>query len=261
MSRPAALALALALLPPATALAAFDPPLHVDSTVDDCEVRFSPRLTQGAYRRFVREFGSVSAFKPGASPDPLGRWNVSLDVEAIFFSVEDHSAAWNDTFTHPDAEHELGSDKMFPKLRLRVGVTDRLDLGAFYTENWNANYGWVGLEAKYAVLDQRDGRPFSLAVRGAYTKTIRVADMDMHAVSADVSIGRTFWNVLTPYVGLGSDAVLARETSDAVALETESLVVPRLTTGFDVRWWRLAVGAEAHVSALTSYQAHVSAVF
>jgi hypothetical protein len=39
----------------------------------------------------------------------------------------------------------------------------------------------------------------------------------MHAVSADVSIGRTFWKVLTPYLGVGSDAVLVRETSDFAA--------------------------------------------
>jgi hypothetical protein len=83
----------------------------------------------------------------------------------------------------------------------------------------------------------------------------------MHAVSADVSIGRTFWKVLTPYLGVGSDAVLVRETSDAVNLKSEAILVPHMTAGFEVRWWHLGIGAETNFGALASYQAQVSAVF
>lgn len=261
MVRAATLALALVLMLPARAIAAYDPDLHVDPSVDDCEVRFAPELTQGAFRRFAREFGSVSAFKQGSSPETLGRWNVSIGVEELLFSVEEKASAWNDTFTHPDSSHELGSDKAFPKLRLRVGVTDDVELGAYYAENPEANYGWAGLELKYRLLDQRDGTPFSLAARGAYTKTLYVGDMDMHAVSTDVSIGRTLWKVLTPYLGVGADTVLVRETSEAVELESEAIFVPRLTAGAEVRWWHLGIGAEIHVAALTSYQVQVAAVF
>jgi hypothetical protein len=103
--------------------------------------------------------------------------------------------------------------------------------------------------------------PVTLAVRGAYTKTLYVADMNMHAVTADVSVGRTFWNVLTPYVALGSDAVLVRETSKAVDLKDERLLVPHVVGGFEARYWHVAAGAEVQVSAVTSYQVQVSAVF
>jgi hypothetical protein len=260
MSRIPAVPFLLALAVPATALSA-DVVLHVDPSVKDCEVRFAPELTQPAFRRFAREFGSVSAFKQGAPPTTLGRWGVSVDVEQIFFTVDETSAAWNDTFVHPTAEHWLGADKRFPKLRLRVGVADDVEVGAFFTKSPEANYGWLGLEGKWTVLSQRGDMPVALAVRGAYTKTLYVADMDMHAVTADVSVGRTFWNVLTPYVALGADGVLARETSSAVDLKAERLVVPHAAAGLEVRWWHLAVGAEAQVSALTTVQAQVSAVF
>jgi hypothetical protein len=260
-------ALFLVMLVPAIALAHGehghppDPDLHVNPSLDDCSVEFAPELTQDAFHRFAREFGSVSAFKHGAPPTTLGRWGFAAGVELIAFSVEEKSAAWNDTFAHPDAYHELGSDKKFPKLRLQLGVTDHLDVGAFYTENPNANYGWLGVEAKYGILSQRDDAPIALAVRGAYTKTLYVTDMDMHALSVDVSAGRTFWNILTPYVGVGTDAVLARETSDAVDLRDEAVVVPHLTAGFEVRYWHVAVGAEGQLSALNTVQAHVSAMF
>jgi hypothetical protein len=204
MATPRIAPIGLVLLLPATALAhgpgghPADPNLHVDPSLEECSVVFAPELTQPAYRRFLREFGSVSAFKRGAPPTSLGAWGVSAELEWIFFSIEDKSAAWNDTFAHPDAYHELGSSLSFPKLRLRVGVTDDLDVGAYYSKSPNANYGWLGLEAQYAILQQGDDMPIALAVRGAYTKTLYVADMDMHAISADVTVGRTFWKVLTP---------------------------------------------------------------
>ncbi len=250
------------LLLPAAAPAA-DAPLHVDPSVKECSVRFAPELTQSAFGRFAREFGSVSAFKQGAPPATLGLWGFALDVEQIYFSVEDRSAAWNDTFVHPDADHWLGADQSFPKLRLRVGVTDDLDVGAFYTKNLQANYGWVGLEAKYAILQQREDMPIALALRGAYTKTLYVADMNMQAFTADVSVGRTFWDVLTPYLAVGSDAVLVREISNAVALKSERQLVPHATVGLEARYWHVAVGAEAQmaVRAPTSYLVQVSAVF
>ena len=135
MANAHALLVALVLMVPATALAhgsagqAIDPPLHVDPTLEDCSVVFSAGLSQDAFRRFAREFGSVSAFKPGATAAPLGRRGVTFGIEQLSFPVEDHSDAWNDTFAHPDAEHELGDSQSFPLARARVGVTDRFDLG------------------------------------------------------------------------------------------------------------------------------------
>ncbi len=253
-------ALSLALLLPAAARPDH-PTLHVDPSLKDCSVRLAPELTQDAFHRFAREFGSASAFKQVAPPETLGRWGVSLDVEQLMFKVDEASAAWNDTFVHPAEDHWLGEDKSFPMLRLRVGVTDSVEVGAFYTENPNANYGWLGLEVKYAVLEQSEEMPVALAVRGAYTKTLYVADMNMHAVGADVTVGRTFWRSLTPYLGLGVDTVIVQETSPAVSLKSEVIPVPHGTAGVEVRYWHVAIGAEAQLAALNTFQARVSAVF
>jgi len=238
-----------------------DPNLHVNPALKDCEVWFAPELTQGAYHRFVREFGSASAFKLMAPPTALGRWGVSLAVEGIAFTVEEHSDAWNDTFAHPDAYHELGSHKEFPKVRARVGVSDRLDLGAFYTENPEANYGWVGLEAKYTALRQAPEMPVTLAVRGAYTKTLYVHDMDMHALTADVAAGRSYRGWVTPYVGLGGDLVFARERSDVVDLKDEWVLVPHAIAGVEMRYRFATLGAELNQAALTHFQVQVAARF
>jgi hypothetical protein len=57
--------------------------------------------------------------------------------------------------------------------------------------------------------------------------------------------------------------VLARETSDAVDLDREALVVPHATAGLEVRVWHVSVGAEAQAprNAPASFQWQLSAVF
>ena len=238
-----------------------DPNLHTDPSVSDCEVRFASNLTQSAFHRFAREFGSVSAFKQGAQASTLGRGNVAVGLEYMTFGVEEHAAAWNDTFVHPDATHELGSRLTFPKLKARVGVADDTDLGVYFAMNPQSNYGWLGFDAKQVLLRQSDEMPVTLSVRGAYTKTLFVSDMDMHTVSAGASVGHTFWNRVTPYLGAGADLVIARETSPAVDLSTEVVLAPHALGGVEVTFWHLAVGVEAQVASVSSAQIQTTFVF
>ena len=260
------LLVALLLLAPATALAhgpngVIDPPLHVDPTLEECSVIFSADLTQDAFRRFTREFGSVSAFKPGATAAPLGRGGFTFGLEQLNFGLDDHSDAWNDTFAHPNADHELGDQQSFPLARARVGVTDRLDFGAYWTRNPKANYGWLGLETRYAFANSGGDSPVNFAARAAYTKTLYVNDMDMHAITAELAGSRTLWNRLTPYLYVGGDVVIARERSDVVALHAETQVVPHVVGGAELSLWHMMLGGEVSVAALTSYQLRVAAAF
>ncbi len=67
--------------------------------------------------------------------------------------------------------------------------------------------------------------------------------------------------MFTPYLGLGNDLVLVRETTDAVELHSEVQFAPHLVGGFEVRYWQVALGAEAHLAELPSFQAQLSLVF
>jgi hypothetical protein len=251
----------VALLAFPTVARADDPVLHVDPTTEECEVRFAPGLTQASYHRFVREFGSASAFKQMGAPLVLGKKRLSFGVEYMAFSVDETADAWNDTFVHPDSTHWLGSEKRFPKLKLRVGLGANTDVGAYYTMNPLSNYGWIGIDAKHALLRQAEEMPVTVAVRGAYTKTLFVDDMDMHALSTDVSVGRTFKYGITPYVGLGADMVLARETSPMVELDTEYVTDGHAFAGVEVALWRMIIGAEALYATIPTAQAQVAFVF
>jgi hypothetical protein len=139
-------------------------------------------------------------------------------------------------------------------------VSDDLDVGAFFTRNPNANYGWLGIDGKYRLVSQDDNKPVSLALRGAYTKTLYVSDMDMHSLTADVSVERRVGGILRPYLGLGADGVFARETSGTVSLRNETSIVPHLLSGVDMNLGRVSVGAEFTWGARSSMQVQVAAL-
>jgi hypothetical protein len=236
-------------------------PLHVDPSVDDCSVRFASTLTQSAFHRFTREFGGVSAFKQMASAATLGRGRIAVGIEMMSFRIDEWSDAWHDTFVHPNDHHPLGSDKQFPKIKVRVGATDNLDIGAFYSSNPRANYGWAGVDARYRLVNATAKRPLSFAVRGAYTRTLYVDDMSMHAFTADLSADRRFWREVRSYVGVGADAVIARETSASVTLRDERIIVPHVFGGIDVPIGRrLAIGAEFTVGARPTVQLQIAGI-
>jgi hypothetical protein len=66
---------------------------------------------------------------------------------------------------------------------------------------------------------------------------------------------------LRPYFGVGGDGVFARETSDAVSLHNENMLVPHVFGGVDATLWRrVTVGAEITGGAIWSTQVQVGAV-
>src|SRR5690349_5012117 len=71
-----------------------DPNLHTDAKLKDCSVVFSSELSQDAFERFATEFGGVSAFKQSSPPTTLGQWGFAVDIEQVWFEVDEKSDAW-----------------------------------------------------------------------------------------------------------------------------------------------------------------------
>ena len=140
------------------------------------------------------------------------------------FHVEDHSDAWNDTFAHPDATHELGSDLSFPKFRIRVGVTRR--------HSTSARTGRAKPGRQLRLARARDEVRTAPPERGPGRSACRCAapgprrstsaDMEMHAPSpADAEAGRhVLEHASRPTWAWAATGDRPRETADAVSLRT-----------------------------------------
>lgn len=222
-----AVAMAIALTQPQIASAQGDhghPHLHVNPRWKECSFQLDASLTQAAWRQFTQEAGLVAYFRPLSDATPMGKGKFELSILQWETRIDDHDAAWNDTFVHPDSTHWLfeGSGLQFPGLMVRAGVSDRTDVGVYVTKNPNANYGFFGAQVQQNILQRND---WAAATRLSFMSLYGPDDLDFAVVGWDFVASREFeltsWAALSPYAGVSSYFTMSREKSPVVDLDNE----------------------------------------
>jgi hypothetical protein len=203
--------------------------LHVNPRWDECSFQLDPALTQQAWRQFTREAGLVTYFRPLADARPMGAGHVELSILQATTEIDDTDAAWNDTFVHPDETHWLheGSGLPVPGLMARAGVTGRLDVGAYFTKNPNANYGIYGAQAQYNIARGRNA-DWAVSTRASFVSLYGPEDLDFTVYGVDVLASKAFpvarWASVSPYAGVSGYLNSSHEKSDVVSLEDENIL-------------------------------------
>lgn len=225
------------------------PVLHVNPRWKECSFQLDGALTQRAWRQFTGEAGVVTYFRPLIDAAPMGKGRWELSAVQWKTGIDDADAAWNDTFVHPDSTHWLfeGSGLQFPGLTARVGVSDRTDVGVYFTKNPNANYGFYGVQVQQNVLnDVRGG--WSASVRGSVVSLFGPEDVDFQVYGADLVASRRILFLsdrvaLSPYASVSASLSRAHEKSDVVALDNERVTGVQATAGasLQVAGVRLAI--------------------
>lgn len=243
------------------------PQLHVNPRWDECAFQLDPSLTQEAWRQFTREAGMVTYFRPLRDARAMGAGNFELAVVQSTIGIDDHDAAWNDTFVHPDSTHWLfeGSGLPVPGLLGRAGVTDRLDVGAYFTKNPNSNYGFAGAQAQYQVLRQ-DHTGFDASARGSVVTLFGPEDLSFQVYGLDVVASRQFrtfasWLTIAPYVSASGYLASSHEKSDAVALDDERVLGAQATVGAVAQISVARIAFEYNTAAVNSRSIKVAIGF
>lgn len=244
-------------------LATFAPPssaqvLHVNDTWDNCAIVIDPALTQQAWHQFVTEAGLVTYFRPLSAAKPLGRGHFEVAALNWGTMIDDADPAWNDTFSHPNPTHWLfdGNALLIPGLMLRMGASQRFDLGVYWTTAPSSNYGMLGGQVQYAVLSEPDG-PVSASGRVSGVKLYGPADMDVSTFGMDFIVSRDV-SRFSPYAGVGGYWSRGRETTDKVDLQDESVVGLQGTVGVAARIWLLRLGTEFNLARVSGYSFKVA---
>jgi hypothetical protein len=225
--------------------------LHVNPAFENCSIELDPSLTQSQFHKFTREAGMFLTFKLLAPAEPLGAKKFELGLEYSRFRIDDSDPAWNNTFSHPDENHYLGEVIKMPKLFARMGVSDRIDVGFYFTKNPEANYGFLGGEMKYAFF-QEPAKPAAAAVRASYATLLGVDDMDFHVFGVDVSTSKNL-GMLTPYLGIGVNLARGIETTSKVNLDNETILTPRGIIGARFSISIISLTAEMDIAALSTF--------
>ncbi len=246
---PAALVLGLNSSP----LRAQRPHLHVNDRWDNCAIVIDPSLTQQAWHQFVSEVGVVTYFRPLASARPLGAKHIELGLLQWATRINDADPAWNDTFSHPDSLHWLkdGKELPIPGLMLRVGVSERVDVGAYVTKSIGANYGMIGGEVQYNLLEDRP-RGLAAAARLSGNKLVGPEDLSASVYGVDLLMSKDV-SILSPYAGISGYLSRGQVHTSKVSLDDENVFGVQGMAGVAARISVLRLGAEVYLARVPGY--------
>jgi hypothetical protein len=248
------------LVPPTAAWAhgaeADGVPLHIGNDYGSCYFDLHPELTKAQLRTFAAEGGQLSQFRTLSSADVLGQYEFDLALAMTHSYINDGSGAWNNTMSHPDDDHYLGEQVSIPQFIFRMGATERIDVEAFGTFDPRANYGFVGVGTKVALLRQDAGAPVWLAIRPSVSTLIGPPEVALGSMSAELLVSRRFYH-LAPFVGLGARGTLAFERSADTDVGTQGAVRPVFLAGLDYAWSVVSLGAQVEYSAVPTLSARV----
>lgn len=232
--------------------------LHVNDRWSQCAIVIDPALTQDAWHQFVKEAALVAYFRPVAPAQPLGRMNFEVSVMTSFTRIDDADPAWNDTFSHPNPTHWLfdGSALPIPGVMVRAGVSDRMDVGGYITKSFGANYGILGGQVQYALLNDTESG-LAASTRVNVVKLYGPADLDLNVYGLDFVASKEI-SRFSPYAGVSGYLSRGRETTDKVDLNDESIVGLQGMVGLSVRIWTLRLGAEFDAASVPGYSFKVA---
>lgn len=224
---------------------------RIDPSVKTCSMVIDPSLTQSQWHKFAKEAGAILSLKSLASAQALGKGNFILGATSSSTPVDQHDLGWVNTFVHPDEDCPLGDAVKFPTARARVGVSDHLDVGGYWTTAPDANYGGVGGEIKYAFVQESENRP-AAAVRGSFSLLTGVPDFNLGVYSIDLTLGKRVAR-FAPYIGLRESLIVGTETTSKVELDRETVVQTQGYGGMSFSVWIFDLAAEYDVSSVNTF--------
>lgn len=244
-----------------------DVDLHVNSRWSQCSFQLDPSLTQAAWREFTKEAGPVIYFRSLTDAKPMGARNYELSLLQWKTAFDDTKDAWNDTFVHPDSTHWLKEDERltFPGLTFRMGITDKLDVGVYWTQSPGANYGFYGAQVQYNLLNN-PGKKWNTSARASAVRMYGPSDLNLTTYGLDLIISKEFvlherWARLAPYAGISSYLTATHEKTNAVELHDEQMIGVQACTGLVVKVAALHVAAEYNVANLNTLSFKIGARF
>jgi len=255
----AAMAMAMALIQTsASAQTSRQPTLHVNPRWKECSFQLDPSLTQSAWHQFTREAALVAYFRPMSDARAMGKGHFELSLLQYKTSIDDSDAAWNDTFVHPDSAHWLfeGEGLSFPGLMGRVGITNKTDVGLYFTKSPGANYGFVGGQVQHNLVGNDDTSAWFAAARASFVSMYGPDDLNLNVFGVDVLASRKFtvtrWASVSPYAGASTYLSNAHEKTTAVNLDDEHVVGAQAMMGASVQLSMARLAVEYNMSNVNS---------
>lgn len=232
--------------------------LHVNPRWEECSFQLDPSLNQAAWQKFTREAALVTYFRPLTDARPMGKGNVELSMLQWKTAIDETSEAWNNTFVHPDTAHWLvgGPALAFPGLTFRTGLSQKIDMGIYWTQNPGANYGFYGAQLQYSFINDTV-HDWALSARSSFVSLYGPKDVEFKNAGLDVLASKRFkiycnWLSVSPYCSVSTFFSHAREKSDLVNLKDENLFGLQAAVGASAQISILRLGVEYNTASINT---------
>ena len=191
-------------------------------------------LTQNQFLKLSTDLGAASAYKGVTPATPLGLTGFDIGAEITQTSIE------NSAIFRQAGAGDI-SDLYVPKIHVTKGLPGGFDIGAFVSRVSGVGGTLIGLEARYAILDDGLTTP-ALGVRLSGTKLSGVSKLNLSTVAVDAMLSKKL-TLVTPYIGAGS--VRVKSSADVAGLREESFNQSRVFIGMNVNFLLANIALEA----------------
>ena len=191
-------------------------------------------LTQNQFLKLSTDLGAAGAYKGVTPATPLGLSGFDIGVELTQTSIENSSV-----FRQAGAGDV--SNLYVPKIHITKGLPGGFDIGAFVSRVSGVDGTLIGLEARYAILDDGLTTP-ALGMRLSGSKLSGVNKLDLSTIAVDAMLSKKL-TLVTPYIGAGS--VRVKSSADVSGLREESFNKSRVFVGLNANFLLVNVAVEA----------------
>jgi hypothetical protein len=163
-------------------------------------IQFDPTVTQQMFRDFSQELGAAIVYRAIGPAAPLGLLGFDIGVETTGTKINADRDYWKKSVKDQNPSSYLVS----PRVHAQIGLPFGFDVGLAVGQVLDPSISYAGGEVKYALLKGGPLEP-ALAVRGSYSQTFGVDQLDLKTYGLDLSISKGFGAVvkIIPYGGIG----------------------------------------------------------
>ena len=191
-------------------------------------------LAQNQFLKLSTDLGAASAYRGVTPATPLGVTGFDIGAEITQTSIE------NSAIFRQAGAGDV-NQLYVPKIHITKGLPYGFDIGAFVSRVSAVNASLIGLEARYAILDDGLTTP-AIGVRLSGSRLTGVTKLQLSTVAMDAMLSKKL-TLITPYIGAGS--VRVKSSADVAGLREESFNKSRVFIGMNVNFLLANIALEA----------------
>ncbi len=216
------------------------------------DVSFDRTYTQQNFRDFSEEIGSALLYRSIGPAVSLGITGFSLGVEIMASDIIENKDFWKKAVSDGNPPSYLVNSR----ISFTKGLPLDFDVGVVLGKILDPDIPYFGGEVRYALVKDRGLIP-GVAIRGSYSQTFNVDQLDLRTYGLDLSVSKGFGAgiKIIPYIGLGASWVSSKASHlpSGLTLDKEEFSRTHGFLGARLEVGLVAITAEVDYGVIPSY--------